>query len=930
MIERFVGRQGRAPWPVFVFIVAQLAACGGTEKAPEVYLEQAAKAFEAGELQASFIDVKNALRAAPDDPEARFLLGRLYLARGQAEAALGEIERAAGAGLDEDRLILPRAQAMTLLGRTDQVLVLPVNREALSTEDRAELHALRGNAFLIEREGDRAEAEYDKALELVPGFDLALVGRIKLALARGDLDAAVAAAAAALENAPDKARTQLFAGDVEMLQGHIDTATERYRRATELDPEDAGARSKLTLAHITAKDLDAAAASLKQLEAMSPKSPDTLYARGFFEFVSRDFEAAVQPLAGALEADPSDLRAMYLLGAAHRALGNNERALENLERFLAFRPASVPAARLVAQTHLIMGETDLAMQTVKAARSYHPKEASLLALESQIAVVANDPERAVATLRELQALEPDTPNLQLGLGLGLLETGETEAAIDALERAVASGADPDRAQTARLLAYVRAGDGDRAVELAREYVAENPDRAQPYNALGTVQLELGNSDAARAAFEEGLRQLPGEPTLSHNLAVMDQKAGRPEEAMIRYERVLEAHPKDVATLVRAGTLGLTLGRGEDAAEHLEKALSVSPGNALARARLARYRYQTGDKAAARALIAAAPNAGQPVLLAELASIQMRDGEYLEAVETLVALTRADEARAETWLELARLQDHVGQAEAARASFVQAYRHRAGDIPTNVVLARGLYDAGERNLAVDLARELADQAPNDQNVRLLEAWLARRDGDLARAVTILSDAHRETGSRATTFALAQARALAGDLDAATRLLEDWQAAHPDDAQAWIAKAQLELDAGLSDRAGATLTELLERRPDSAPLMNEIALLLADSDPKEARSYAERANELAPDTPEIQDTLARLLLAEGATERALGLLEAALEGGSDSPAIRLHFAEALIAAGAQERGLAELDQVLAQVEAGQLRAEAEALKARTEGL
>ena len=85
-----------APSLIFgwILLVALLTTgCGGDDRTPQERFD-AAKAFQAqGEMDAAVEELKGVLQLTPDNAEARFMLGNIYLNTGNVDAAAKELER---------------------------------------------------------------------------------------------------------------------------------------------------------------------------------------------------------------------------------------------------------------------------------------------------------------------------------------------------------------------------------------------------------------------------------------------------------------------------------------------------------------------------------------------------------------------------------------------------------------------------------------------------------------------------------------------------------------------------------------------------------------------------------------------------------------------------------------------------------------------
>ena len=74
------------------------------------------------------------------------------------------------------------------------------------------------------------------------------------------------------------------------------------------------------------------------------------------------------------------------------------------------------------------------------------------------------------------------------------------------------------------------------------------------------------------------------------------------------------------------------------------------------------------------------------------------------------------------------------------------------------------------------------------------------------------------------------------------------------------------------------------------------------------YAERANQIVPDNPNVMDTLGWLLVQKGETNRGLVLLQEARVKAPHIPDIHYHMAVALHRAGRNDEARKELDRLL----------------------
>jgi len=133
---------------------------------------------------------------------------------------------------------------------------------------------------------------------------------------------------------------------------------------------------------------------------------------------------------------------------------------------------------------------------------------------------------------------------------------------------------------------------------------------------------------------------------------------------------------------------------------------------------------------------------------------------------------------------------------------------------------------------------------------------------------------------------------GQAQEAARLMADWRKRHPADraaahalGEAWLALTDL-------PRAGAVYAELVRGDDRDARAHNNLAnVLLRQENHAAALKHAERARALAPNQPQVNDTLGWVLVRQGQVDKGLRYLREAALRAPDDPEIRAHLEQAL---------------------------------------
>ena len=120
-------------------------------------------------------------------------------------------------------------------------------------------------------------------------------------------------------------------------------------------------------------------------------------------------------------------------------------------------------------------------------------------------------------------------------------------------------------------------------------------------------------------------------------------------------------------------------------------------------------------------------------------------------------------------------------------------------------------------------------------------------------------------------------------------------------------------------------LLQKAPNSPPLLNNIALLYQKAGDSRAIEFAKRAYDAAP-TSETMDTYGWILVRAGRIDEGLPLLRDAKLRAPKVPEIRYHLAVALNAQGRKEAARRELREALLTGLSFEGKADAQALWAK----
>jgi tetratricopeptide (TPR) repeat protein len=201
-----------------------------------------------------------------------------------------------------------------------------------------------------------------------------------------------------------------------------------------------------------------------------------------------------------------------------------------------------------------------------------------------------------------------------------------------------------------------------------------------------------------------------------------------------------------------------------------------------------------------------------------------------------------------------------------------------------------------------------------------------DKKFPQAAQAYATAYGAAKSGALAIKMHGAYARAGQPAEAERRLLQWLKDSPDDAHVRMYAAEVAMTAGDYERAIEHYEWLVQRHPDNALALNNLAFTYQQAKDDRALATAERAYKVRPDNPDIVDTLGWILAERGNTTRALQLLQRAVAIAPAGHPSRYHLAQVWLKTGNTKKARAELEQLLSANNTFAQRAEAARLLER----
>lgn len=889
---------------VLGLIIAGGGMLGGCESelTDAQYVARAKELAQKGDLRASAIELKNALRSNPNNAEARWLLGNLYLSVGDGVNAEKELRRAIELKVSPVAVALPLAKALFQQEAYRKLIDTMPIVDGISRAERTEWLVLRGRALLSLGEADKARAEIAKAVSEDPGAAQTLLGQGLLAFLSGDLRAAKEWTAKAVAKDPGLAEAWTLNGDVLFVENAQDEAIKAYTKAIESRRLNLLDYVKRAQAYLELNRLDEAKADIDHVLKLSPRSPDARFLQGALAYRQDRLEEAQGALEEVIRARPDYAMAQMYLGMTLLRRDARQQAEVYLSQAAARLPNVFEPAFALATLYVGNGDFAKAEARLQPFAAQRANDPHFLALRGDVYLRQNKVGPAVQDLGKVATLQPQSARAHQMYGLALIAAGKRDEGLQELERAVALDPKLRTADVAMISTHLRAKEYDKALEAAQRWRQREPGDAAALNAIGRIQYLRGEQQAAREAFTQASQEAPDDLFATRSLAMLDVQGGDIEAARKRVEAFIAREPDNLRALLDMAGLEASSGRVDAAADWLRKAMAAHPQAPQPRAMLATYLVERGQAEQAIALLkdpAAGNHDNDPAFLQSLAEAQLAAGQAANAAVVLerVQSLRPDSARV-AYL-LARAYAASGDRERARASLQRALKIEPGNVLASAALSRMFAVDGKTAEALAVLDEAQRVHPESNELQAQRGALEASFGDPKAAVATLTKVFESTPTPALAIQLARAHLRAGAMPQGIKVLEDWVAQHPGDTPVYRELSEFYVAANREADAAAMLKRVIDGGNDSPLLLNNLAWLLRKSDPKQGLAYAQRAADQAPNVPVVMDTYGVLLLDNGEVERAVKVLGEVVRLSPGSVSSRLNYARALARQGEKAR-------------------------------
>jgi len=524
--------------------------------------------FRTGQVREAESTARGLLKTSPNDIDAHRLLGRLYLR--QLSETQNAVSSSSPTGNTLDQAIAEFQKIVSL--------------DPKSVEDRMVL----GQLYTVKHQNEKAEEQFKAAQDIDPDSEEVVLNLSRLYAENGDL----AHAAKVIEAVPVSERTpkmEFTLGAVYDQSKRTKDAIEAYKRAADLDPEDAHNLGALAQALLNDNQLDEALKEYRQLADADPEDASTLV--HISEILRRQgkYDEALATVKKAVKKDPDSPEAGYNEGLLLDVLGRYDEAAQVYEHMVELTSHANGAYTADEKNNRAiflerLGSVYHEQNKVNEAIAAYQKmielggDSAQRGYQNQVDVYRDAKmfDKAIEVSRKAVEADPKNRDLKLMLAGELVDQGKEDEGI-AMARGMINNSADDREVWITLgLIYTRIHkwkDAEDALNKATPLTTKKEDTVYLLFLKGSLAERQKHFEPAEQYFHEALDVDPNNAAVLNYLGYMlADKGTRLPEALKMIRKAVELEPMNGAYLDSLGWTYFKLGQYELAEENLRQAV----------------------------------------------------------------------------------------------------------------------------------------------------------------------------------------------------------------------------------------------------------------------------------------------------------------------------------------------------------------------
>ncbi|MBO1254061.1 PEP-CTERM system TPR-repeat protein PrsT [Alteromonas sp. 5E99-2] len=881
------------------------------------HYETALNSYNQGDINSTYIHLRNALDESPSHLPSKLLMGRVLVIKGRFNEAITELNEAKEFGADKNLVNPVLAEAYLYAKQFEKILPLTLN--GFDRTNEFELTLIKGSAYSNLKKLDKASEQYVYALSLFPNNSRALNSLSALYLQTGQLAKAKTLITKSIGINKKNARTIHLQGQLAKLESRPLEALTFFEAAHALSPTNPIIKRSLATAYSQMDD-ERAIDIVNDILAQTPDDPLALLLLGRLHSKDNENELAIsvyEDLTQRLTALPDDLSVeqnelYFVAGLASYLTGNYESALTKFEQYNSVKHSNTNALALTADTLVKLNQAKEAQILLENNLNLVRENENLSLALCNLFLDNEKTFKCISLLDSIKRDGVDSVNVTV-MRVRILQKNEKYADALALftQHFPDPDADPYRFMFINLL--IENKKIEQALKLTQAVLNQEPDNS-------SYQLLLTQLLYQKKQFKESLALAE-----TFNALFPKNRAGlivlvKSHLALANYasaehlaKGVVNEHPEDTRAAFLLAQSLFFQNKLEQAQDILLRIKTVDSNNPLPLELLARLYVKQNNLLFARKELEQLirKHLFVPEYHIALANVFYKERNIEDAIKQLNIVQGIWADQPHNLIELSQHQNQIQDYSGAYTSLKRAEKLSPDNSAVIMPLIRSALRVDKLDEAYNYAISFAKKHPDNvgANIRLGEVLNAQKKSSQAQSYFLkaLELDNRNKTAAAQLYQIA----LKGEKDSkfeniANTILQK----NPSAFFVRRLLADYLLQAGENNQALehyltlANSNEIIEK----ANINNNIAFIYSQSKPELALGYASKAVEESHNNADYIDTKGWVLAKLKRLDEALPYLRQAYAINSASPSIRYHLAYTLFYLDRKEEAKQELTEIL----------------------
>ncbi len=856
--------------PIIIYVVLSggLSGCS-KDKAAEEYLNSAQVFFQQGQNSEAIISLKNLLQKDSNNAEGRFLLGSIYLHRGNSTSALKELLLAHRLGLNNQDLYPLLARAYLLEEQPLDVLSL---RKEISINGDALVHYLAYEIFANLRLGKEPEASnlLSQSDQFGRGTLYNTLAHAYFKLSLNELEESINFINKGLEIDSNQPDLNLLAGQVAFLRKDYPAAIIAFENHIAIQPKSMMAYSMLANAALQDKQFAKAEKYADILLKINPNLGLVNQIKAHTRYQAGDLKAANTAAIKAIQVGNTSVGMKIVAGVSAFKLEHFQQAYDYLDSIKNEVPAAHPARKFLALAELRLGYTVEAVDTFNSMTDFTSKDVGFLSSASNVLMQAGQYDAAKSLLGKAKIASPNDPKQLLRSGILKSAMQDKDAFLE-FEKALALDPTFKDAEKALAIEYLTQGTFDKAENIAQRWINKFPKLVDGYNLLALIHIKKGEFNQAKPILAKAIKVKIENVDAYLYLAHIAQQENNKELAIAELNKAIMINPSSLKIL--------------------HKLYQLTPDEIMEERITAYYSTHKSDMSA-------------NILMA---TVYYDQQEYNKTIILLQNLKDVVVAPSPYWKLLVSAHQKLNNMKSVNSNlnkWVISSRYNAIAVMSTI----GFYESQKQySQAIKLLKKAIDERPKNHAFKVAQVQFLLLMNDVINAKKLLSTINRSvipnafimglegqillsenqvelaipklltyyqmTPNNFTSRLLVTAYRQNNEDEKAILHLENYLANHSTDSQLRFLLSDIYLSTDVTKAIEQYLI-LLASGEDNAIILNNISWALGEKgDYPQALKYINNALEKLPNSPKILDTKAMILDKSGNAMEALTVIGAA---------------------------------------------------------